>query len=36
MIKPYKKDYDYSYTLGFYPSFELVKNISPEVKGVNS
>ena len=25
MIKPYKKDYDYSYTLGFYPSFELVK-----------
>ena len=25
MIKPYKKDYDYSYTLGFYPTFELLK-----------
>lgn len=25
MIKPYKKDYNFSYTLGFYPSFELVR-----------
>lgn len=25
MIKNYKKEYPYSYTLGFYPSFELVK-----------
>lgn len=30
MIKPYKKDFDYSYTLGFYPSFELVK-YHPEI-----
>ncbi len=25
MIKQYKKEYDYSYTLGFYPTFELLK-----------
>lgn len=31
MIKPYKKDYDFSYTLGFYPSFELVRYHSKEI-----
>lgn len=25
-IKPYKKDYDYSYTLGAFPTIEMVKN----------
>lgn len=25
MIKPYKKSFDYSYTLGFYPTIELIK-----------
>ncbi len=29
-IKPYKKDSDYSYTLGAFPTFELIKN-RPEI-----
>lgn len=26
MIKPYKKSYDYSYTLGYFPTFEMLNN----------
>ena len=33
-IKPYKKDFDYSYTLGAFPTFELVKTRPEIVRGV--
>ncbi len=33
-IKPYKKDADYSYTLGAFPTFELIKARSKQVRKV--
>lgn len=33
-IKPYKKDADYSYTLGAFPTYELIKSKPNEVKKV--
>lgn len=33
-IKPYKKDFDYSYTLGAFPTFELLKTNPEKVKAV--
>jgi TrmH family RNA methyltransferase len=33
-IKPYKKDFDYSYTLGAFPTFELIKSRPDIVRGV--
>lgn len=34
MIKQYKKDYDYSYTLGFFPTIELINNKKEYLKCV--
>ncbi len=34
MIKQYKKEYDYSYTLGFFPTFELINNKKEYLKCV--
>ena len=33
-IKPYKKDFEYSYTLGAFPTFELLSAKSEEVLGI--
>jgi len=33
-IKPYKKDFEYSYTLGAFPTFELIKNQTKQVEEV--
>ncbi|MDD5934759.1 MAG: TrmH family RNA methyltransferase [Clostridiales bacterium] len=33
-IKPYKKNFDYSYTLGAFPTIELIKSRPEQVKGV--
>lgn len=34
MIKQYKKDYNYSYTMGFFPTFELINNKKEYLKCV--
>ena len=34
MIQKYNKDLDYSYTEGFFPTFELIKNKKEQVKAV--
>lgn len=34
MIQKYNKDLDYSYTEGFFPTFELIKNRKEQVKAV--
>jgi len=34
MIKTYKKEYDYSYCGGFFPTFELLKNKKEQVKEI--
>lgn len=33
-IKAYKKDYDYSYTLGAFPTMELIENKPEEIKSI--
>jgi TrmH family RNA methyltransferase len=33
-IKPYKKDLDYSYTLGAFPTYELIKSKPRQVRKI--
>ena len=33
-VKPYKKSFDYSYTLGAFPTFELLKARPEQVRAV--
>ena len=34
VVKPYKKSFDYSYTLGAFPTFELLKARPEQVRAV--